>query len=64
MDLLLTVLAIAVVGIWAAASAYMLDVATEAADQQCRALDAFDWLQIALGPITYITLLVESRHDR
>ncbi|PVM90685.1 hypothetical protein [Caulobacter endophyticus] len=64
MDPLLTVLAIAVVGIWAAASAYLLDVATEAADQECRPLDAFDWLQIALGPITYITILMESRRDR
>ncbi|MFZ0269909.1 hypothetical protein [Caulobacter sp.] len=57
MDTLLTVAGIILAIVWAASSAWGYEIARESALERHTGLDAYDWLQIALGPFTVLPIL-------
>lgn len=60
MDVFLTVIG-AIIGIvWIASTAFNFSIAHDAAQAERRPIDAYDWLVIALGPITALPLIFSA----
>jgi len=57
MQILLAVAGIILGFVWFAASAFLHEIALDAANADGRRLDAYDWFQISLGPIAALPMM-------